>query len=224
MDDKPNDKKIDNTPYLNARTEWLERYGDYIAQKRNWQIVAFLCLTITFVSVLYLGYMGTQNKLIPYIVEVDKLGNTARVGIVQNTDLKNQNVVKYSMNTFIYSWRTIWGNPETQRKFVLDAYSYLKPQSPAYLQTNDYYKNNNPFEKGQREKVVVKVKSIVPQNLNTWQVEWEELTKNLNEEKLSNITYKGLFQIEQIVPTTEEEIRKNPLGIFIVDFNYAKIL
>ncbi|PCG29164.1 conjugal transfer protein TrbF, partial [Escherichia coli] len=29
-----------NNPYLNAKTEWLERYGDYISRARNWQIVA----------------------------------------------------------------------------------------------------------------------------------------------------------------------------------------
>ncbi|EFU2417059.1 conjugal transfer protein TrbF, partial [Campylobacter jejuni] len=30
--------------------------------------------------------------------------------------------------------------------------------------------------------------------------------------------------IKQIVPTTEEQILKNPLGIFITDLNFAKIL
>ncbi|EOH3508447.1 conjugal transfer protein TrbF, partial [Campylobacter jejuni] len=29
-----------NNPYLNAKTEWLERYGDYITRAKNWQIVA----------------------------------------------------------------------------------------------------------------------------------------------------------------------------------------
>ncbi len=197
---------------------------DYISQKRNWQLAAFLCLLITLVCVFYVGYMGTQNKLIPYIIEVDKLGNIQKVGMVQNTNLKNPNVVKSSLNTFVYSWRTVWGEPEIQRKFILDAYNYVKPQSPAFMQINDFYKNNNPFERGTKEKVHVKIKSIVPQNINTWQVEWEEETKNLNQEKLSSVTWKGLFTIEQIEPTTEEEIRKNPLGIFIVDFNHAKIL
>ena len=76
-----------NNPYLDAKAEWLERYGDYISQKRNWQLAAFLCLLITLVCVFYVGYMGTQNKLIPYIIEVDKLGNIQKVGMVQNTNL-----------------------------------------------------------------------------------------------------------------------------------------
>lgn len=221
--DKSND--YDNNPYLDAKAEWLERYGGYIKQKRNWQIVAFICLVITLVSVLYVGYMGTQNKLIPYVIEVDKLGNTAQVGMVrENIDLKSENVVKYSLNTFVYSWRTVWGSPEIQRKFILDAYKYVKPQSAAFTQANDFYKKNNPFERGTKEKVKVAIKSIVPQNINTWQVEWEEITTNLAAEELSKKTWRGLFTIEQITPTTEEQIMKNPLGIFITDFNFAKIL
>lgn len=220
-----NQNNDNHNPYLNAKAEWLERYGDYIRQKRNWQIVAFFCLAIALTSVLYVGYMGTQNKLIPYVIEVDKLGNTANVGMLkESTDLKSENVVKYSLNTFVYSWRTVWGNTEIQRKFIMDAYKYIKPKSGAFLQTNDFYRNNNPFERGTKEKVKVKIKSIVPQNINTWQVEWEETTTNLVEEVLSKKTWRGLFQIEQITPTTEEQIMKNPLGIFVFDFNFAPIL
>ncbi|EHZ1727980.1 conjugal transfer protein TrbF, partial [Campylobacter coli] len=35
-----------NNPYLNAKTEWLERYGDYITRAKNWQIVAMASLGI----------------------------------------------------------------------------------------------------------------------------------------------------------------------------------
>lgn len=172
----------------------------------------------------FLGYTSTQSKLIPYVIEVDKLGNTGKVGIVQNMDLKNPNVIKYSLNTFVYSWRSIWGNVETQKKFIFDAYAYLEPNSKAYGFINDYFKQNNPFEKSATENVRVKIKSIVPQNADTWQVEWEETSSNLGEEKISEITYRGFFQIKQITPTTEEQILKNPLGIFITDLNFAKIL
>ncbi|HEG2286284.1 TPA: conjugal transfer protein TrbF, partial [Campylobacter coli] len=41
---------------------------------------------------------------------------------------------------------------------------------------------------------------------------------------LSKETYRGLIRIKQIIPNTEEQILKNPLGIFITDINFAKIL
>lgn len=213
-----------NNPYLNAKTEWLERYGDYITRARNWQITAMISLGICFICVLFLGYIGSQNKLIPYVIEVDKLGNTARVGIVQNINLKNPNVIKYSLNTFVYSWRSVWGNPETQRKFIFDAYSYIEPQSKAFNYLNSEFQSNNPFTRATKENVRVKIKTIVAQNIDTWQVEWEENTTNLNEDLISKETYRALIQIKQITPNTEEEILKNPLGIFITDINFSKIL
>ncbi len=220
-----NKNETQNNPYLNAKAEWLERYGDYISQKRNWQVVAFISLIIAFVSVLFVGYMGTQNKLIPYIIEVDKLGNKSNVGLVQNaTNIKNPNVIKFSLNEFIFSWRTIWGNAETQRKFILDAYSYVLPQTNQFIHLNEFYQKENPFERAQKENVRVKVTSIVPQNVDTWQVEWEEtITTTTGEFKTKDI-YRGFFSIEQILPTTEEQILKNPLGIFINNSNYSKIL
>lgn len=218
-------KKIDETnPYLDAKREWLERYGNYISQKRNWQIIAVLSAIISLICVIFLGYSTTQNKLIPYVIEVDKLGNTSKVGIVQNIDLKNPNVIKYSLNTFIYSWRSVWGDVEIQRKFIFDAYAYLEPNSKAFNFINEEYREKNPFKQVSKENVRVKVKSIVPQNADTWQVEWEEEVRNLKEEIISQITYRGFFQVKQIVPTSEEQILKNPLGIFIFDLNYAKIL
>ncbi|MCZ6133804.1 VirB8/TrbF family protein [Campylobacter ureolyticus] len=218
-------KKIDETnPYLDAKREWLERYGNYISQKRNWQIIAVLSAIISLICVIFLGYSTTQNKLIPYVIEVDKLGNTSKVGVVQNIDLKNPNVIKYSLNTFIYSWRSVWGDIEIQRKFIFDAYAYLEPNSKAFNFINEEYREKNPFKQVSKKNVRVKVKSIVPQNADTWQVEWEEETRNLKEEIISQITYRGFFQVKQIVPTTEEQILKNPLGIFIFDLNYAKIL
>lgn len=218
-------KKIDETnPYLDAKREWLERYGNYISQKRNWQIIAVLSAIISLICVIFLGYSTTQNKLIPYVIEVDKLGNTSKVGVVQNIDLKNPNVIKYSLNTFIYSWRSVWGDVEIQRKFIFDAYAYLEPNSKAFNFINEEYREKNPFKQVSKENVRVKVKSIVPQNADTWQVEWEEEIRNLKEEIISQITYRGFFQVKQIVPTTEEQILKNPLGIFIFDLNYAKIL
>ncbi|EAI4428198.1 conjugal transfer protein TrbF [Campylobacter jejuni] len=69
-----NEFDTSSNPYLNAKTEWLERYGDYITRAKNWQIVAMISLAMCFVCVLFIGYIGSQNKLIPYIVEVDKLG------------------------------------------------------------------------------------------------------------------------------------------------------
>lgn len=218
------DQKQAINPYLAAREEWLERYGDYIAQKHNWQIMAFLSIGVAFVCILFLGYMGTQNKLIPYIIEVDKLGKMRSVATANTLNLKNENVVKFTLSTFIINWRSVWADSKAQEKFVFEAYNYLKPTSPALLTVSQEFRENNPFAKAQEETSSVKIHSIFAQSPTTWQVEWNETRINKIGEPLGSTHYRGFFVIEQIIPTTEEQILKNPLGIFITNISYSKIL
>lgn len=55
--------------YLVARREWLERYGDYIAQAKNWRIAApaSMAVMMTDTSILLrrgllLEYIGTSSE------------------------------------------------------------------------------------------------------------------------------------------------------------------
>lgn len=61
-------------PYLAARQEWTERYGSYVQAAAAWRIVGMLGLTMAVIGFGYSMYLSTQVKLVPYIVEVDKLG------------------------------------------------------------------------------------------------------------------------------------------------------
>ena len=74
----PNTKQ-GNNPYLNAREEWLERYGSYMTRAANWRAVAFVALFTTLLSLCGNIIQASQVKTVPYIIEVDKLGRAATV-------------------------------------------------------------------------------------------------------------------------------------------------
>ena len=67
------------TPYLSARREWNERYGDYIARARSWRWAAFGALAVSLVLAIGVVWQGAQSKVVPYVVEVDKLGDAVAV-------------------------------------------------------------------------------------------------------------------------------------------------
>src|SRR2546421_10039315 len=67
-------------PYLAARREWNERYGDYIARARNWRRAAFAALAVSGVLSVGTVWQASQSKVVPYVVEVDKLGDAVPVG------------------------------------------------------------------------------------------------------------------------------------------------
>ena len=66
-------------PYTEARREWNERYGDYIQQARHWRMMAIISGLAALVAVIGIAYIGAQGKIVPYVVQVDKLGEAAAV-------------------------------------------------------------------------------------------------------------------------------------------------
>ena len=75
-----------DSPYLAARQEWTERYGSYVQAARAWRIVGILGLSMAVIGFTYAMYLSTQVKLVPYIVEVDKLGTSVTAGFPQQIE------------------------------------------------------------------------------------------------------------------------------------------
>lgn len=64
-----------NNPYLNARREWDDRYGDALSRARNWRVAAIIALGVAGVSVAGVAYINAQSKVQPFVVAIDTLGN-----------------------------------------------------------------------------------------------------------------------------------------------------
>ncbi len=58
----------DTNPYLAARREWNERYGEYIAQARTWRVTALLALLVAAVSTSGLIWIASSSGIVPYVV------------------------------------------------------------------------------------------------------------------------------------------------------------
>jgi type IV secretion system protein TrbF len=60
--------------YLQARRAWDERYGDRVRGERNWQITSAGLMHLSLILALSIVRMNARTKVIPFVVEVDKLG------------------------------------------------------------------------------------------------------------------------------------------------------
>ena len=59
--------------------EWNERYGSYIAQAHAWRLTALASLAVAFVAVTGVVWIGAQNRVVPYVVQTDKLGDALAI-------------------------------------------------------------------------------------------------------------------------------------------------
>lgn len=214
----------EENPYLSARREWNERYGSYIKAASSWRLVTLILLMITLISVIGLAVSSSQNKHIPYIVEVDKLGAAVAVAPAKQIERQDERVVKHSLAEFVSSYRTLYGDSVVQKEVILKAYRYLMPSSAAYSAVSDYYKQNSPFVRMETERVSVEIKSVIPISDNTWQIDWVENKFDTQGHLQGKEEFRGAATIKFVSPKSEAEIFTNPTGLWITEFSWQKIL
>ena len=106
------------SPYLNAREEWVERYGSYIARARQWRITALLALVIAVLSLSGNVVQLTQNKIVRYFVVVDDLGKTVAEKIRNQGGNTPEKVVQAVVAQAIVDWRTVTVDTELQKRMI----------------------------------------------------------------------------------------------------------
>ena len=67
------------TPYQKAQQVWDERMGSARVQASNWRIAALAATALSTVLGLTLTALIGRSSVVPYVVEVDRLGGKERV-------------------------------------------------------------------------------------------------------------------------------------------------
>jgi type IV secretory pathway TrbF-like protein len=209
-------------PYIEARREWNERYGDYIKQAHHWRTVALICALVALIAVVGVVHIGSQGKVVPYVVEVDKLGSVAAIAPAERSTAVDPRVIKAYVARFIADWRSVTIDRQAQKSAIDRVYAMLPNSSVALGKMNDYFKAQNPFTVSATRSVEVAITNLLPLSDKTWQVEWREMTRDLRGELQSNVRMKVSVMVG-ITPTTDERlILVNPLGVYITDLNWSQ--
>jgi len=186
-------------PYLNARQEWLERYGDYINAAKNWRYCAFASIGLSLLLVGVNWHLANKSQTVPYILEVNKQGQTFFGGVPSIANVSNPIIIKAALETWIRNSRSVISDPIAERHYIDSVYSFLAKGSSAYHTVTEWYATRQPFSMGQEQ--VVDVQNITAlavgdvTQTKTWNVNWEEVTiKNdgakITEHWSANITFK----------------------------------
>ena len=211
-------------PYVEARREWNERYGDYIHQAQHWRLMAIISGMVALIAVSGVAYIGAQSKIVPYVVEVDKLGTVAAVARAEHPAQVDQRVVKAYLARFVADWRTVTIDRQAQKGAIDRIYAMLPSGSVALAKLNDYFKANNPFTVASKRSVSVAVTNLLPISERTWQVEWQEVIRDSRGEIQSNVRMKASILVGITPPIDENLMLINPLGVYVTDVNWSRQL
>lgn len=210
--------------HLAARQEWNERYGSYIAEKNTWRLVAAISLVIALISVAGSVYMATQNKVVPYIISVDKLG---AVMPAQRADVANQPsalAIRAHLARWVTNARSVYFDAVAQRKAIEEVYASVNRGGSARSILDEFYKKNQPFKIAEEQQVTAQVHSVLPLSDKTYRVEWKEEHRGKDGRILSSMEHQAVVTVTIVAPKDEATILVNPLGVYITSFSWGQRL
>ena len=208
-------------PYLAARQEWNERYGSYVMAARAWRIVGITGMLMAVIGFSYALYQSTQVKLVPYIVEVDKLGTAASAGFPQQIEYADARVVRATLGSFVSNFRSVTPDAVVQKQYIDRTYALLRTSDPATEKINAWFRGNSPFDRAVTMTVAIEVANIVPLSNQSYQVDWTEFQRDRQGKELGTRRYRGIATVTLTPPQDEAVIRFNPIGLYLKDFEWT---
>jgi len=225
-----NERRAAN-PYLDGRRAWNSHVDRAYGAQHTWQLIAVAGLLIGLAGVAGIAYVGSKSKFVPYVIEVNKLGEAVSVGPAQVAGPADRRVVRASLASFIASARLVTPDVTLQREAIFRTYAMLHSKDPAEQQMNEWYngsKDASPFARAAKVTVTTDINSVLPISGSTWQVDWQETTRDRTGALLGQpVHMRAMLTVYLEPPSTtgdEAAIQRNPLGIYVQTYTWQEVL
>ena len=145
---------------------------------------------------------------------MDSLGRTAAAVSAEETPPTD----------WVEDLRTVTTDGIAQRKAIDRVYAHIASGGQAQAFISEFYRADPPQKRAAAETVSVEVRSVLPTSERTFEVEWVETTRDLYGAVKGQDHWKAAFSIAVNSPTDERMARINPLGIYITNASWGKVL
>lgn len=214
--------KPTKNPYLDARREWDERYGDSIARARTWRYAAFASIGVAVMAVAGVAFIGSQSKIKPFVVSIDTMGNPIAMAQPTGGSAVSQRIIEAQVSNLIWNARTQLADQSAQKVLLDRVYAMLGTDASSYL--NEYFKLHSPFS-GDGMTTNIEINSILPISKDSYQINWSESKFNSGQPSGSsswkaNVT----VGIDATLAEKPSVMLSNPLGIYVKSISWTQVL
>jgi type IV secretion system protein VirB5 len=104
----------------------------------------------------------------------------------------------------------------------------LQQGDAATVKMSEWFNTNPPMTRAATQTIEVEVTSTIAQSPTTWQVDWVETVRDRSGQPTEPPSrMRALVTVRVSAPTsqtTEEMVRANPLGLYVSDFSWSKVI
>lgn len=209
------------TPYQRAGQVWDTRLGSARVQARNWRLMALGGLLLSTALASGLLWQSMQSRVVPYVVEVDRLGEARAVAPVTADYRPTDPQIAWHLGRLVGNVRSISLDPVLMRQNWLAAYDHVTERGARFL--NDYARSADPFGQMGERTVSVQVTSVVRASDRSFQVKWTE-SEYERGSLVGTSRWTAILSIVVRPPRSAEALRKNPLGLYVDAIDWSREL
>jgi type IV secretion system protein VirB5 len=178
-----------------------------------------LFLTIGLSSGLV--WQSLQSRVVPYVVEVDHLGEARAVTPAEADYRPTDPQIAWHLGRFIANVRSRSLDPVLMRENWLQAYDFATDRGALFL--GEYARASNPFADVGRRTVSIQVTSIVRASDTSFQVKWTE--SEFERGSLARTSHwTAMITVVIRPPRSADTLRKNPLGLYVEAIDWSREL
>jgi type IV secretion system protein VirB5 len=209
------------TPYQRAGQLWDERIGSARVQARNWRLMAFGGLILSSGLSCGLVWQSMQSRVIPYVVEVDRLGQPLALAPADAGYHPTDPQIAWHLGRLIANIRSVSLDPVLMRQNWLAAYDFVSPRGRLFL--DEYARASKPFDAIGEHTVAVQVTSVVRASTSSFQVKWIE--RRFDRGALAATSrWTAILPVVVQPPRSADTLRKNPLGLYVDGLDWSREL
>lgn len=212
-----------DTPF-NPLNEWDRITGAALAEARTWRTICVLSMAAFFISLGVLVWAFSLPKKIPVIVSLSEIGEAKYIGDASKFSYTGITVpevaIHFSLRSFVSNMYTVPGDSEVLKKNLQDCYSYLTSNSASKL--TNVLKKSNPFDNFGSVRKKVLIETVLAITKDSYQVDFILETSRPDGTQATQKKIRGLLTIKMLEPSESDRLT-NPLGIYIMDFDFTEI-
>lgn len=211
--------------FIDGKLAWNELYGGAMAMSRFWKYLSLILSVALVVLSAGIIWSTRQSHIVPYVVEVNKLGKAMPVAPADKEYGVTKVILTHSVASFVNEIREIIGDPLAEKKALEDAYAHLVPGSNAYGVITKFVHQRNPYTIGKKLSVTVKVIEVLWESPSSALVQWEETAWLPDGSSKVIGTYQSYITVKVVPPKDPNQtgFENNPLGIFVDSISWTKI-
>lgn len=210
---------LPETPYQRAGQAWDERMGAARVQAANWRLIALGLLASNIVQSGGMIWQAARGTVTPWVVEVDRLGQTLAVGPATRGYRPPDPVIAWTLSRFIENTRSAPADPVVMGQNWRRAYDFTDAAGAAAL--SDYARVADPFAQIGKAQVSVDVTNVVRASPDSFRLAWVE-RRYVDGQLASTQHWSAILTLVITAPTSPDAFAKNPFGIFVTAISWSR--